>query len=57
MKRTYVGIVCNERYDFKTLVLADSVGAAREKVLAHCKGLDCSFRADQVQIIPFGATA
>ena len=57
MNRTYVGILCNERYDLKTLVLADSVGAAKEKVLVHCRGLGKTFRAEEVQIIPFGAPA
>lgn len=57
MKRTYVGILCNERYDMKTMVLADNAGAAKEKVLAHCRGLGKTFREEEVQIIPFGTPA
>ena len=57
MKRTYVGILCNERYDLKTMVLADNAGAAKEKVLAHCRGLGKTFREEEVQIIPFGTPA
>ena len=54
MKKTFVGIIRSECYDLQTLVLAENTGAAREKVLAHCRGLGKSLRDDQVQIIPFG---
>lgn len=57
MKRTYVGILCNERYDLKTLVLAEDAGTAKEKMLDHCRGLGKAFREEEVQIIPFGAPA
>jgi hypothetical protein len=57
MKKTFAGIVHSEQYDLQTLVLAENAGAAKEKVLAHCRSLGKTFHADQVQIIPFGAPA
>lgn len=54
MKKTYMGIFCNDRYDLKTIVLAEDVGAARERVLAHCRQLGKTFREEEVQIVAFG---
>jgi hypothetical protein len=55
MKRTYVGIIQNQMCDMKTMVLAESIDAAKERVVAHCKGLGKVFREEEVQIIAFGA--
>ena len=55
MKRTYVGILCNDRFDIKTLVLAESAGEAESKVLRQLdRGIGAAYRREEVQIIPFG---
>lgn len=57
-KKTYLGIIENEHCDIKTFVLADDADAARAKVLSHfSKGLGRTYRAEELQIIPFGAPA
>lgn len=54
MKRTYVGIIQNERCDIKILVLAESAGAARARVLDKwSEGLGKTYREEEVQIIAF----
>ena len=54
MRKTYVGILRNDHCDFQTLVLAENDGAARARVVAHCRDLGKTFREDEVQIIAFG---
>lgn len=54
MRKTYVGIIRNEMYDIKTLVLAEDAAAARAKVLANFG--DClgeGYREEDLQIIAF----
>ena len=58
MKKTYLGIIENEYCDFKTFVLAKDAAAAKARVLRHfSEGLGRTYRAEEVQIIPFGAPA
>lgn len=54
MRKTYVGIICNERCDIKTLVLAESALEARAKVLRNFgDGLGKTYREEDLQIIAF----
>ena len=54
MRKTDVGIIQNERGDIKILVLAESAGAARARVLARCgEGLGKTYREEELQIIAF----
>ena len=54
MRRTYVGIIQNDLCDIRILVLADSAGAARTRVLEKCKeGLGKTCREEDLQIIAF----
>ena len=55
MKKTYLGIIENEHCDFKTFVLAEDAATAKARVLRHfSEGLGRTYRAEEVQIIPFG---
>lgn len=55
MKRTYVGMIQNESCDIKTLVLAESEAAARERVLKNfAAGLGKTYREEDLQIVAFG---
>ena len=57
-RKTYLGIIQNERCDIKTFVLAESAGAARARILAcFSEGLGKTYREEELQIIPFGAPA
>ncbi len=54
MRRTYVGIIQNERCDFKALVLAENEGEARAKVLhSFGEGLGKTYREEELQIVAF----
>lgn len=54
MRKTYVGIIQNERCDIKILVLAENAGAARDRVLDKCKeGLGKTYREEELRIIAF----
>lgn len=54
MRRTYVGIIHNDRCDIKIFVLAESAGAARARVLDQCvEGLGKTYREEDLQIIAF----
>lgn len=54
MRKTYVGIIQNEKCDIKILVLAENAGAARAKVLDSCsEGLGKTYRPEEVEIIAF----
>ena len=54
MRRTYVGIIHNERCDMKIFVLAENALAARASVLARCAdGLGETYREEDLQIIAF----
>lgn len=55
MRNTYVGIIRNDRWDAKTLVLAESAAAARLQVLNNWSDrLGNTFQAEDLTIIPFG---
>lgn len=54
MRRTYVGIIQNDMCDIKILVLAESAGAARVRVLDRCReGLGKTYQEEELQIIAF----
>lgn len=54
MRKTYVGIIQNELCDIKILVLAESAGAARARVLDKCaEGLGKTYREEDLRIIAF----
>lgn len=56
MRKTYVGIIRNENCDIQTLVLAEDVLRAKEKVLRHFgDGLGKTYREEDLTIIAFGA--
>lgn len=55
MRKTYIGIIQNDRWDIKTLVLAENPGMARARVLENMgPKLGSSFRDEDLQIIAFG---
>lgn len=55
MRKTYVGIIQNERCDMKTLVLAENALQAKEKVLRNfAEGLGRTYREEDLTIIAFG---
>lgn len=53
MRKTYVGIIQNDRCDIKIFVLAENAGAARARVLDKCEGLGKTYREEDLQIIAF----
>lgn len=55
MRRTYVGIIRNELWDIKTLVLAEDAAAAKARVLANfSQSLGKTFLEDDLRIVAFG---
>lgn len=54
MRKTYVGIIQNEYWDIKTLVLAEDADAARARVLENFRGsLGGTYREEDLRIIAF----
>lgn len=53
MRKTYVGIIQNDRCDIKILVLAENAGDARARVLDKCQGFGRIYREEDLQIIAF----
>lgn len=55
MRRTFVGIICNDQCDIKTLVLAENAAAARARILDRFgAGLGKTYREEDLKIIAFG---
>lgn len=57
MAKTYVGIIQNERYDVKILVLAENMPSARAKVLDKFgEGLGKTYQEADLQVIAFASS-
>lgn len=54
MRKTYVGIIHNEQWDIKTLVLAEDEAAARARVLKNFgEALGKTYREEDLRIVAF----
>ena len=53
-RKAYIGIICNDKYDIRTIVLATSIEDAKAQVLEKFKDdIGTYFQEEDVQIHPF----